>query len=224
MNKIDLRMSIGDSVTRYPNLSGIYMSYGVDFCCGGHRSIGQALNDSKVDANTIIQAIEDKLDELEKSGETTTKLNELSNEALIDNIVNKHHSYLREVLPGLGASLFKLMEVHGHNHPELFEIHHLVGMLRVDLEAHLIKEEKQLFPLIAEGNSEAISDLIEKLEGEHDGAGDILKQLTEITDHFKLPEDACTTYILTYRQLQELQEDMYQHVHKENNVLFKRFV
>jgi regulator of cell morphogenesis and NO signaling len=223
MKKMDLNMTIGDSVTLIPALSGTYMKFGIDFCCGGDRSIEEALRDSKTEREIIIQAIKDKLASLEQTGETTVKLQELSNEEFVENIINTHHAFLRKILPELGISLFKLIEVHGQNHPELFEVHHLVGLLRTDLEEHLIKEEKELFPRMVANKTQEAKEWIDLLEKEHDVAGDVLKRLTVITDHFKLPEDACNTYRVTYQKLQQLQEDMYQHVHKENNILFKRF-
>lgn len=223
MDRIDLKMTIGDSVIQYPALSGIYMNYGVDYCCGGDRSIEEAISDSKAKREEVVGALEAKLTSIVETGESTIKLNELNNNQLVDNIINKHHAYLRKILPELGINLFKLIEVHGGNHPELFEIHHLVGLLRVELEQHLVKEEKQLFPLIRVNSVERVRELIYELENEHDAAGDILKKLTVVTDHFSLPEDACTTYAITYKMLQELQTDMYEHVHKENSVLFKRF-
>lgn len=223
MDRIDLMMTIGDSVIQYPALSGIYMNYGVDYCCGGDRSIEEAISDSKAKREEVVGALEAKLASSVETGESTVKLNELNNNQLIDNIINKHHAYLRKNLPELGINLFKLIEVHGGNHPELFEIHHLVGQLRIELEQHLVKEEKQLFPLIRVNNVERVRELINELENEHDAAGDILKKLTVVTDHFSLPKDACTTYVITYKMLQELQTDMYEHVHKENSVLFKRF-
>ena len=223
MDRIDLKMTIGDSVIQYPALSGVYMNYGVDYCCGGDRSIEEAISDSKVKREEVVGALEAKLASVVEMGESTIKLNELNNNQLIDNIINKHHAYLRKILPELGINLFKLIEVHGGNHPELFEIHHLVGLLRVELEQHLVKEEKKLFPLIRVNSVERVRELINELEDEHDAAGEILKKLTVVTDHFSLPEDACTTYAITYKMLQELQTDMYEHVHKENSVLFKRF-
>ncbi len=223
MDRIDLKMTIGDSVIQYPALSGVYMNYGVDYCCGGDRSIEVAISDSKAKREDIVGALEAKLASIVETGESTVKLNELNNNQLIDNIINKHHAYLRKNLPELGINLFKLIEVHGGNHTELFEIHHLVGLLRIELEQHLVKEEKQLFPLIRVNSVERVRELINELENEHDAAGDILKKLTVVTDHFSLPEDACTTYAITYKMLQELQTDMYEHVHKENSVLFKRF-
>lgn len=223
MKTIDMNMAIGDSVTECPGLTGVYMAYGVDFCCGGDRSIEEALKDSDTGSEIIMEALNNRLAKLESEGESTQKLSGLSNTQLVDNIIDTHHRYLRQVLPDLGMKLFKLIEVHGDNHPELFDIHQMVGHLRIELEAHLVKEEKQLFPLIVKGEAAGVVKLIKELEEEHDAAGDILKKLTVVTDHFKLPQDACRTYQVTFNQLQQLQEDMYQHVHKENNVLFKRF-
>lgn len=220
---IDLKMSIGDSVTKHPALAGIYMTYGIDYCCGGDRTIDEAIADSDSDRDEIVNSLNDKLLSISENGESFIQLSELNNSQLIDNIIEQHHVFLRETLPVLGSYLFKLIEVHGQSHPELFDIHRLVGALRIDLEEHLIKEEKQLFPLILEEKDEEASSLIASLESEHDAAGDILKKLTEVTDHFKLPKDACNTYKVTYKLLQDLQVDMYQHVHKENSILFKRF-
>lgn len=223
MNKLDTKMTIGDSVIQFPALSGVYMNYGVDYCCGGDRSIDEAIRDSSSKRDEVVSALEEKLVSIDQMGETTIKLNELSNNQLIDNIIERHHGYLRKTLPELGINLFKLIEVHGGNHPELFEIHHMIGLLRIELEQHLVKEEKRLFPLIRSNSFEKVRELIDELENEHDAAGDILKKLTVVTDHFTLPKDACSTYTLTYKRLQELQADMYEHVHKENSVLFKRF-
>lgn len=222
--KLDLNMTIGESVTKYPSLAGVYMTYGVDYCCGGDRTVEEAIKDSKTDSQRIIKALDEKLKTLENQGESTIQLSELASAQLIDNIVNKHHTFLRQVLPELSHYLFKLIEVHGQNHPELFEVHHLVGVLRLDLEAHLVKEEKQLFPAIIRNDRKAVAQLIDMLEKEHEVAGDVLKQLTVVTNHFDLPQDACKTYQVTYKLLQQLQVDMYEHVHKENSVLFKRFV
>lgn len=223
MKNFDINMSIGDSVTLYPILSGVYMDYGIDFCCGGERTVATALGDAKEKQEVVLKTIEETLIALEASGESTRKLSEMTNQELIDNIIHNHHGYLRRILPELGINLFKLIEAHGQKHPELFEVHHLVGLLRIDLEAHLVKEEQELFPLILDGEIDKVEALIRELEDEHDGAGDVLKRLTVITDHFSVPEDGCTTYALTYQALQTLQADMYQHVHKENNVLFQRF-
>ena len=216
--------SIGEVVTHHPELVKVFMDYGVDFCCGGDRLVMEAVERDTDDVEGLIvsadKAIESaKAFAIEGSKKT---LAEFTTEQLIDLILQTHHKYLRETLPKLSDLLFKLLEVHGENHPELFEIHQVFGGLKTELESHLIKEEKQLFPELIKGGANCKA-LIETLEAEHDVAGDALHTLTDLTDHFSLPEDACTTYGITYRMLKELVADMYMHVHTENNVLFKRF-
>lgn len=223
MKNFDLMMNIGDSITEHPGLAPTYMKYHIDFCCGGHKSIKEAIQDANADETVVYQALLNRLDEIEASGESTQKLSELTNEALIDRIIENHHKYLRDELPVISALLFKLIDVHGQNHPELFDVHSLFGALKLELESHLVKEERELFPQIKTGDLSTVKNVIDALEHEHDAAGDAIHKLAEITNHYTLPEDACYTYKLTYSKLEQLESDMYQHVHTENNVLFRRF-
>ncbi len=159
------------------------------------------------------------LEQFEK--EDRVMVSELNNEALIDRIMTIHHAYLRKELPVISELLFKVLNVHGEGHPELYEVHKIFGLLKMELEAHLVKEEVKLFPKIIAEDSD-VKALIRELEAEHDGAGEALHNLTDLTDHFTLPKNACTTYVLVYEKLKALVADMYMHVHSENNILFKR--
>ncbi len=223
MNNLNLNTNIGDSITEHPGLAPTYMKHHIDFCCGGHRTIKQAIQEAGADETLVFDALIERLKVIEASGASTEKLSALSNQALITRIIENHHRYLREELPVISELLFKLIDVHGEKHSELFQVHALFGQLKLELEAHLIKEERQLFPHIEAENVEAARTVIESLETEHDAAGDVIHKLAEITDHYLLPEDACYTYKLTYSKLEQLESDMYQHVHTENNVLFRRF-
>ena len=217
-------LSIGDVVTQHPELVGVFMKYKVDFCCGGDRNVIEAIQKDTDELDELIDDAEVAMEaalNFQMEGKSIP-LSEFSNEQLIDRILTTHHRYLKETLPKLSELMFKILGVHGEHHPELFDIHKIFGTLKTELEGHLIKEEKQLFPRIIAGGAE-VRALIEELEAEHVGAGDALHELTELTDHFTVPSDACTTYGLTYKMLQELVTDMYMHVHTENNVLFKRF-
>lgn len=105
-----------------------------------------------------------------------------------------------------------------------------ITLIFVELDQHLIKEEEILFPILKEneGNPSAellerISKVLKELEDEHEGAGDILKELRKITQDYKVPEDGCSTFGLTYNKIQEVESDLFQHIHLENNILFKRF-
>lgn len=216
--------SIGEVVTNHPELVKVFMDYGVDFCCGGDRLVMEAVERDTDDIEGLIASADKAIESAKAFAIEGSKktLAEFTTEQLIELILQTHHKYLRETLPKLSDLLFKLLEVHGENHPELFEIHQVFGGLKTELESHLIKEEKQLFPELIKGGANCRA-LIETLEAEHDVAGDALHSLTDLTGHFSLPSDACTTYGITYRMLKELVADMYMHVHTENNVLFKRF-
>ncbi len=219
-NEFDFNSGIGESVVKHPQLVKLYMEYDVDFCCGGDRSVDDAL---KTDCGESAREVREKIKYMLTQSETEgdKRLDTLTNEALIDRIVETHHAYLKSELPVISSLLFKLLGVHGETHPELYLVHETFGALKVELESHLIKEEVKLFPRILSEDSE-VKTLIDELEGEHDAAGDALHRLTEITNHFTLPQDACTTYALVYEKLKTLVADMYMHVHSENNILFKR--
>lgn len=121
------------------------------------------------------------------------------------------------------------MRVHGGNHSELSKVHKLFHTVKMELEAHLIEEETIQYPAIKEylrSNSEVDLDkainIINQLQDEHTGAGDILKELRKVTNDYKAPSDGCNTYKLTYAKLEEMESDIFQHIHLENNILFPR--
>jgi regulator of cell morphogenesis and NO signaling len=143
--------------------------------------------------------------------------------------VETHNSFTTRILPEISEFATKILRVHGSNHKELFRIHKLFHSLKMDLEQHLIKEEEILFPLIKEYDINPsdqllakIQDTVRETEEEHTAAGDILKELREITNDYNLPVDACGSYRLTYEKLTELESDLFQHIHLENNILFHR--
>ncbi|VDN48237.1 Iron-sulfur cluster repair di-iron protein [Petrocella atlantisensis] len=225
MQKLNIEQTIGESVTLHPELVKVYMDYGVDFCCGGDRTVKEAIERDTHDMETLLLEADEAIENASKFtvDASSMKLTDFSTRQLIDRIIKEHHTYLKAELPIISELMFKILMVHGERHPELFEIHKLFGGLKTELEGHLVKEEVQLFPRLI-SNDPNCKALIEELEAEHDVAGDALHELTDLTNHFKLPEDACTTYHMVYEKLKALVADMYMHVHTENNVLFKRFL
>lgn len=215
--------TIGQVVTEHPELVKVFMAYEVDFCCGGDRSLEEAVIRDTDDVEALKAAVSETLAtalQVQEGGKSRL-LSTLSDAELIDRIITTHHAYLKETLPELSKLIFKLLGVHGESHPELYDVHRVFGALKNELESHLVKEEVKLFPAMLRRDDDLV-ELISTLEAEHDGAGDALHELTEITDHFKVPSDGCKTYALTYEMLKELVSDMYLHVHTENNILFKR--
>ncbi|MFA5527614.1 MAG: hemerythrin domain-containing protein [Peptostreptococcales bacterium] len=140
---------------------------------------------------------------------------------LIAHVQKNHHDYLKKELPITLSLMLDVILVHCKNHPELFKIHSTFGTLKTGLEGHLIQEEVNLFPNMKEGK-DGIKALIEKLEKEHDGAEIALAKLTELTNNFTPPEDACSNYSLLFEKLEDFVDNMHNHIQTENNILFKR--
>ncbi|GKX68919.1 iron-sulfur cluster repair di-iron protein [Inconstantimicrobium mannanitabidum] len=217
---------IGDIVTVFPGASNLFLEYRIDFCCGGNRPLIEAIKEQNLDENIIINLLNEKYKEFQEKNEEFTDWAKESPSKLIDYVVGTHHAYLKEELPNISELVLKILDVHGKNHEELFKVHKLFNTLRTELESHLVKEEKFIFPIIKQYelnkiNKDEVVRLINELEDEHTGAGDIIKELREVTDHYIVPAGACRTYELTYKRLMELELDTFQHIHLENNILFK---
>lgn len=148
---------------------------------------------------------------------------------LVDYIIDSHHSYLNTQLHELSELTTTILRSHCANHEELRQVHKLFFKLKSALEAHLIDEEEVIFPLVKEWDREksavALSRAVtisKKLEEEHDEAGEIIHELREITHDYAIPDDACPTFVSTYERLVELESDLFQHIHLENNILHPR--
>lgn len=221
---------IGDIVVKLPKAGDVFKEFQIDFCCGGGRTLSEAIDEKRLNE-------EDVLRKLQKAYEKTQELKDGNNDwikasfsDLIDYVINTHHAYLNEELPKLSQLTKTIYRVHGSNHSELSKVYKLFHTLKMELEEHLIKEEEIVFPLIKEYESNQSHETLEKalktieeLENEHDAAGDILKELRKVTENYTMPSDGCESYGLTYRGLELLESDIFQHIHLENNIMFPRF-
>lgn len=221
---------LGDIVARYPGAADYFIEKQIDFCCGGERSLALALGEMGMDEVDVLSELNGRYEKFKSQEKVYTDWASAEPNRLIEHIEAAHHQYLRESLPQISGLLFKLLGVHGKNHSELFEIHRVFNALRTELEGHLVKEEVWLFPEITSHDccpepdkAKRVSGLLHELEEEHEGAGDALKQLRELTDHYQPPADACPTYKLTFEKLRALEKNTFEHVHLENNILFKKY-
>jgi len=230
MNTFNSNQKIGEIVTKFPNAADIFKEYKIDFCCGGDRPLITAINEQGVNEAEILEKINASYEKLQNKLYTNNKnWVEAPFDELVDHIVNVHHGYLYENLPKISELTTKILRVHGGNHPELSKVHKLFHTVKMELEAHLIEEETIQYPAIKaylRSNSEVDLDkainIINQLQDEHTGAGDILKELRKVTNDYKAPSDGCNTYKLTYAKLEEMESDIFQHIHLENNILFPR--
>ncbi|AKG35563.1 iron-sulfur cluster repair di-iron protein [Paenibacillus durus] len=220
---------VRDIVLQFPKASDYFKANKIDFCCGGAKPLRAAADERGLDAGAVIGDLY-KLVEEHPVLEEETVWNGASSEALIGHIVSKHHSYLREELPLIGQNVAKVFHAHGEGAPHLAEVYHLFNQLKDELLEHTAKEEAQDFPSILayeqkgdEQSLAALREALHHLEEEHNAAGNILRQLREVTGDYTPPEHACTTYRLTYTRLEELEGMTFEHVHLENNILFPRY-
>lgn len=215
--------TLAELVTAQPGAARVLERHRLDYCCGGAQPLSSACADRGLDATQILGELA-TLTPQPPPGWTA-----MGPAELVDHLETTHHRYLNEELPRLGALVDKVAGVHGGRHPELLDVQDTYDELRADLEPHLAKEERVLFPMIRELDaartrpSFPCGDLerpISVMLAEHDQVGDLLTRLRELTGDYTAPDDGCASYRALYEGLAELEADTHQHVHKENNRLF----
>jgi len=212
----------------------ILEQHGLDYCCGGRQPFEEACMAKGLDSEQILREIDDAAATSAADRDwQTAPLQEL-----VSHIVETHHAYLRLDLPVLEARIEKVVAVHGARDPQnLPRLAKVFGGLRSELEMHMQKEEKILFPFIVQyGRAElqnrpvppvpfgSIANPIAVMEREHDGAGDALEEIRELTGNYNPPSYACATVRALYEGLQALEKDLHVHIHLENNILFPRAI
>jgi regulator of cell morphogenesis and NO signaling len=226
--------SVKDIALSSPEARQILEDAGVDYCCGGAKSLHEACLHSDVSADEILKRLRENRAQVSSADATwlTAPLTDLTR-----HIREKHHRYVREAIPQIRTLLDKVKGKHGGNHPEIATIEKLFLAMARELIMHMQKEEQILFPYInalefsAHGNGsleppffQTVRNPVQAMMKEHDAAGDLLRQLRKATSDYTAPADACPTYLALYQSLREFEADLHQHVHLENNILFPRAV
>ena len=221
---IDPAMTLGDLVTAHPQLAREFESRGLDYCCGGLQSLADACAGRGLDAVATAHELASTVTQDDASTWGTMGATEL-----VDHLEATHHRYLWEELPRLSALVAKIVGVHGERHPELGDVAACYEQVRADLEPHLLKEERVLFPMIRElavaetapsFHCGTLRNPISMMLREHDAVGELLARLRQLTGEYQPPADGCASYVACFAGLAELEADTHLHIHKENNVLF----
>jgi regulator of cell morphogenesis and NO signaling len=220
--------TVGEIVAVDFRTAAVFERFGIDFCCGGRRSLTDACRTAAADPDAVVHA----LDALPPTVETEDDVTRWPLARLIDFIVSTHHAYVRSSMPTIARYLTKLEEVHGSRHPELSRVAVYFDQVRGDFEQHMLKEEQVLFPYVRElaersdscGRTQSpfgtVENPIRMMEREHREAADALRMIRELTLGYTAPEDGCATYAVCMAELQRFERDLHRHVHLENNVLF----
>ena len=213
--------TLGEIVADTAAAARVLDRLGLDYCCHGDRSLVDACVAAGLDPAAVVAAIE------EEPSDDARDWTQLALPALVDDIVQTHHRYLRAELPELVSLSEKVLTVHGRAHPELVRVRELVAALRADLEPHLDKEELVLFPAIhelADGRRSfpfgTVAHPIRLMALEHDRAGDLLAEVRAVTSGYVTPDDGCASYRSLYERLEDLEHDTHVHIHKENHSVF----
>lgn len=223
--------TVGEIAAKDIRKAEVFKKYGIDFCCGGKKSLKQACEEKGLDVD-IVEA------ELENPVQATSAANDYNRwepDFLADYIYNQHHLYYYNELPVLKGLITKVTQHHGGHHPQLKYMYSLFGQLVQELDTHFMKEEKIVFPFIkalviakrtgdfdALNSQPSITDPIRIMEVDHDNAGEILAQMNKLSNDYTPPADACNSFQFLYKKLKDLEEDLHQHIHLENNILFPK--
>lgn len=220
-------LTVGQWVARYPQTARIFESRGIDYCCGGKRSLEEACARNGKDPAALRAELAEALEQTPARAETDWSRASLT--ALIDHIESTHHRYLKEEMPRLAALAHKVARVHGERHPELPELDAAVDRLVRELVPHLEREERTDFPAIREWERAGGKDRpvglqtgLDSLEDEHVEVGGILEGIRGLASGFHPPPDACNSYLALFHGLERLEADLHAHIHKENNILHAR--
>ena len=228
MVKIDVSMTLADAVDAFPQLTREFERRGLDYCCGGARTLGEACVAVGVDPEATVAELA-AVAATSESAEWTT----MSADVLVDHLEATHHRCLWDEMPRVTALIDKIVSVHGDRHPELVEVASCFAQVRADLEPHMLKEERMLFPMIRELATStgmpsfhcgSLRNPISVMLSEHDAVGNLLSRLHHLTDGYTPPPDGCASYVACFAAMAELEADTHLHIHKETNVLFPMVV
>lgn len=213
-----LNRTLGEIARDLPGATGIFHQHKLDFCCGGDITLEAAAAKRGVDGAMIAAS----LDALRERSQAADSLAGAPNEELIEHILNRFHDVHREQLPELIRLAQRVERVHG-NRPDCPAglAAQLENML-AELESHMAKEEQILFPMIARGMAGMAAAPVAVMRHEHDDHGAALEGVLALTNDITLPADACNTWRALYLGLATFRDDLMEHIHLENNVLFNR--
>lgn len=222
--------TIGEIVAADFRTAAVFEKHGIDFCCGGKVALAAACTEKGLD----LAAITGELAAVQNQPtERSQNYSAWALPFLADYIVNTHHVYLKENDDQIVAYARKIAEVHGAHHPEVIRIAAIFAKIAADMVGHLQEEEEVFFPALKradaaraagsvpdESDRAVIRASLLRLQREHEEIGDAVHEIRHLANGYAIPDDVCNTFMLTYRKLNEFEDDLHKHVHLENNILF----
>jgi len=233
---VSAERTVGELAAENPAVTRTFERFGIDYCCGGNQSLGEACNRAGASIDQVLDSIEMD-NESSRARQVNNDWQREPLSVLIAHIQNTHHKFTREETARLTALLQKVVSVHGKNHSELAGIQITFAALAQELATHLMKEEMVLFPYVIRMEEAVIqkepvvpapfgtvANPVAMMEHEHDSAGSALRAMRQASNGYVAPADACVSYQTLYKALAAFEADLHQHIHLENNILFPRAI
>lgn len=233
---ISLETTVRDVVVQIPESTRVFERLNIDYCCGGNRPLMDACDSAGVEVDAVIEMLT-ALDQPGATQSDAMNFQKLSLAELINHILETHHVFTKSELDRIKVLTDKVLGAHGDRHPELLKVSDLFQRLSGDLKLHMFKEEQVLFPYIVKMENAdtqgrpfpsapfgAVRNPVRMMTMEHDAAGEILRELRAVTSDYRVPPDGCMSYQTLYQALENLEKDLHQHIHLENNILFPKAV
>jgi regulator of cell morphogenesis and NO signaling len=230
---LDIAQSVREIVQQHPAAVPVFEAHGIDYCCGGSKSLEDACNTKDIPLNQVLSDLADAL--VARPAKDDGQWMTSSLEDLTAHIVQQHHALAKRELPRLVVLVAKVHTRHGHMYPELNQVHELVETMSSEMSTHILKEEQVLFPRISTVEQAAVNgstlepaffgamiNPIRHMMSDHDDTGELFRSIRELTHDYKLPDDACMSYQSLYQGLIDFEKDTHHHIHLENNILFPR--
>lgn len=227
--------TVGEIAAEMPNATREFEKLGIDYCCGGNRTLGEACADARISVDEALERLEKSMTAATQDSSKDWQSQPLAD--LIAHISSTHHVFVRQECPRIEALAAKVVAVHSKNHPGLLQVQGTFSALAEELSVHLMKEEQILFPYVIRLEESfvagepappamfgAVVNPVRMMMQEHDSAGDALRTLRTVTQDYSAPGDACISYRTLYDALKGFEADLHQHIHLENNILFPRAV
>jgi regulator of cell morphogenesis and NO signaling len=226
--------TVREVVLELPQAARVFEKLKIDYCCGGDKPLGEACATAGVELANLERMLEEAG---QTPGNGSIDFQKATLGALVGHILDKHHVYTKEEMARMEPLIDKVIGAHGGNHPELRGLGGLFQQLCADLKPHMFKEEQILFPYIVEMERSVVQNRpapiapfgtvinpIRMMMMEHEPVGDLLRELRALSSNYTVPPDGCISYQTLYQALDAFEQDLHQHIHLENNILFPRAI
>lgn len=226
-----IQQSIASLVLKNHQIVPVLEKYSIDYCCRGKGNLADACREKGIELSKVLNEI----DAIHKPNMgRMMPFVEMSQAQLVNHIIVNHHYYVKHAMPMISSHVEKIVRKHGEHYPYMIIVRDLFEGIQKEMDLHMQKEELVLFPRIVQAEKELAADPqhaftknelrapISMMETEHEHAGDSMFEIRRLTNSYMIPTGACTTFQVCLAELREFENDLHQHVHLENNILFPR--